>query len=44
MIIHAYQAKALLRAYGDPVSDGRVVLRADEAKTAARPKKRPRSS
>ncbi|MEO0504149.1 MAG: ADP-forming succinate--CoA ligase subunit beta, partial [Pseudomonadota bacterium] len=30
-----YQAKALLRSYGAPVSDGRVVLRAEEAKTAA---------
>merc|ERR1711991_202526 len=30
-----YQAKALLRTYGSPVSDGRVVLKADEAKTAA---------
>jgi len=35
MNIHEYQAKALLRAYGAPVSDGRVVLRAEEAKTAA---------
>ncbi|PJF08070.1 ADP-forming succinate--CoA ligase subunit beta [Pseudorhodobacter sp. MZDSW-24AT] len=35
MNIHEYQAKALLRAYGVPVSDGRVVLRAEEAKTAA---------
>ena len=35
MNIHEYQAKALLRGYGAPVSDGRVVLRADEAKTAA---------
>ncbi|MDP3959139.1 MAG: ADP-forming succinate--CoA ligase subunit beta [Pseudorhodobacter sp.] len=33
--IHEYQAKALLRGYGAPVSDGHVVLRADEAKTAA---------
>jgi succinyl-CoA synthetase beta subunit len=33
--IHEYQAKALLRDYGAPVSDGRVVLRAEEAKTAA---------
>jgi succinyl-CoA synthetase beta subunit len=33
--IHEYQAKALLRQYGAPVSDGRVVLRAEEAKTAA---------
>ena len=35
MNIHEYQAKALLRNYGAPVSDGRVVLKADEAKTAA---------
>ncbi len=35
MHIHEYQAKALLRSYGAPVSDGRVVLRAEEAKTAA---------
>ncbi len=35
MNIHEYQAKALLRTYGAPVSDGRVVLRAEEAKTAA---------
>ena len=35
MNIHEYQAKALLRSYGAPVSDGRIVLRADEAKAAA---------
>jgi succinyl-CoA synthetase beta subunit len=35
MNIHEYQAKALLRSYGLPISDGRVVLRAEEAKTAA---------
>jgi succinyl-CoA synthetase beta subunit len=35
MNIHEYQAKALLRSYGAPVSDGRPVLKADEAKTAA---------
>lgn len=35
MNIHEYQAKALLRSYGAPVADGRVVLKADEAKTAA---------
>ncbi len=35
MNIHEYQAKALLRQYGAPVSEGHVVLRADEAKTAA---------
>jgi succinyl-CoA synthetase beta subunit len=33
--IHEYQAKALLRSYGAPVSEGRVVLRGEEAKTAA---------
>jgi succinyl-CoA synthetase beta subunit len=33
MNIHEYQAKALLRSYGAPVSDGRVVLKAEEAKT-----------
>ncbi|WP_375689069.1 ADP-forming succinate--CoA ligase subunit beta [Pseudooceanicola sp. LIPI14-2-Ac024] len=35
MNIHEYQAKALLRDYGCPVSDGRIVLKAEEAKTAA---------
>jgi len=35
MNIHEYQAKALLRSYGAPVSDGRAVLKAEEAKTAA---------
>ncbi len=35
MNIHEYQAKALLKDYGLPVSDGRAVLRSDEAKTAA---------
>ena len=35
MNIHEYQAKALLRTYGAPVSEGRVVLRAEDAKTAA---------
>lgn len=35
MNIHEYQAKRLLRDYGAPVSDGRVVLKADEAKTMA---------
>lgn len=35
MNIHEYQAKALLRSYGAPVSDGRVVLRAVDAKTEA---------
>jgi len=33
--IHEYQAKALLRSYGAPVSDGRAVTKAEEAKTAA---------
>ncbi|PWR01371.1 ADP-forming succinate--CoA ligase subunit beta [Meridianimarinicoccus roseus] len=35
MNIHEYQAKALLRDYGAPVSDGRVVFKAEDAKTAA---------
>ena len=35
MNIHEYQAKQLLKEYGAPVSDGRVVLRAEEAKSAA---------
>ena len=35
MNIHEYQAKALLRSYGAPVSQGRVVFKGDEAKTAA---------
>ena len=35
MNIHEYQAKALLRSYGAPVSDGRAVLKAEEAKTKA---------
>ncbi|MFT4152090.1 MAG: ADP-forming succinate--CoA ligase subunit beta [Paracoccaceae bacterium] len=35
MNIHEYQAKALLRGYGVPVSDGRPVTRAEDAKTAA---------
>jgi succinyl-CoA synthetase beta subunit len=35
MNIHEYQAKALLRDYGAPVSDGRVVLTPHDAKTAA---------
>ena len=35
MNIHEYQAKKLLRDAGVPVSDGRVVLRAEEAKSAA---------
>jgi succinyl-CoA synthetase beta subunit len=35
MNIHEYQAKQLLKDYGAPVSDGRAVLKADEAKSAA---------
>jgi succinyl-CoA synthetase beta subunit len=35
MNIHEYQAKQLLKDFGVPVSDGRVVLKADEAKTKA---------
>ena len=35
MNIHEYQAKALLRSYDAPVSDGRPVTRAEDAKTAA---------
>ncbi|WP_293450055.1 ADP-forming succinate--CoA ligase subunit beta [Planktotalea sp.] len=35
MNIHEYQAKALLKSYGAPVSDGRAVLKAEDAKTAA---------
>ena len=35
MNIHEYQAKKLLNDYGAPVSDGRAVLRAEEAKTQA---------
>ena len=35
MNIHEYQAKALLASYGAPISDGRAVLKADDAKTAA---------
>jgi predicted O-linked N-acetylglucosamine transferase (SPINDLY family) len=31
MNIHEYQAKALLRSYGIPVSDGRAVTKAEEA-------------
>ena len=36
MNIHEYQAKALLRSYGAPVSDGRAVLKAEDAKTAVK--------
>lgn len=35
MNIHEYQAKELLRTAGVPVADGRSVLRAEDAKTAA---------
>ena len=35
MNIHEYQAKGLLRGFGAPVSEGRVVLRAEEARVAA---------
>ncbi len=35
MNIHEYQAKALLKSYGAPVSDGRPVMKAEDAKTAA---------
>jgi succinyl-CoA synthetase beta subunit len=35
MNIHEYQAKALLRSYGIPVSEGRAVTKAEDAKSAA---------
>jgi len=35
MNIHEYQAKQLLKAYGAPVSDGRIVMDASEAKAKA---------
>ncbi|MGY6697913.1 MAG: ADP-forming succinate--CoA ligase subunit beta [Roseinatronobacter sp.] len=35
MNIHEYQAKGLLRSYGVPVSDGRIVFKAEDAKSAA---------
>ena len=35
MNIHEYQAKQILKEYGAPVSDGRVVTEAEKAKTAA---------
>ena len=35
MNIHEYQAKQILKDYGAPVSEGRIVLRAEDAKTAA---------
>jgi succinyl-CoA synthetase beta subunit len=36
MNIHEYQAKALLKSFGAPVTDGRVVKTPEEAATAAR--------
>ncbi|WP_299363254.1 ADP-forming succinate--CoA ligase subunit beta [uncultured Paracoccus sp.] len=36
MNIHEYQAKALLKEYGAPVSEGRAVLSVDEAEAKAR--------
>ncbi len=35
MNIHEYQAKQLLKEYGAPIADGRVVTRAEDAKAAA---------
>ena len=35
MNIHEYQAKSLLGSFGAPVSEGRIVLRAEDAKRAA---------
>ena len=35
MNIHEYQAKQLLKQYGAPISEGRAVMRSEEAKTAA---------
>ena len=35
MNIHEYQAKQFLREYGIPVLDGRIIYKAEEAKTAA---------
>ncbi len=35
MNIHEYQAKQLLKEYDIPIQDGRIVLRSEEAKTAA---------
>ena len=35
MNIHEYQAKGLLRSYGAPVSDGRIIVKSEDAKTAA---------
>ena len=34
MNIHEYQAKGLLRNYGAPVADGRIVVKSEDAKTA----------
>ena len=36
MNIHEYQAKRLLKEYGAPVSEGRAVLKANEAEAAAK--------
>ncbi len=35
MNVHEYQAKQILRSYGAPVSEGRAITKAEEAKTAA---------
>ncbi len=35
MNIHEYQAKQLLKDFGVPISDGRIVLKAEDAKTKA---------
>ncbi len=35
MNIHEYQAKALLKSFGAPVSEGRAVTKAEDAKSAA---------
>ena len=35
MNIHEYQAKQLLKEFGVPVSEGRVVFKAEEAEAAA---------
>ncbi len=32
MNVHEYQAKQILRSYGAPVSEGRAITKADEAK------------
>ncbi len=36
MNIHEYQAKQVLKSFGAPISDGRVVLKADEAAAKAK--------